>query len=213
MARKKRTTQEKSPNSNSYRVISHQAEESPFPRQKPSVFRPRSDSCNILGQPGPPPRSPSDNRHNRPNPNSVGFLRQDVRLLNEPVCNVMTAGARDEHQWWPTSRFTEEPAHKAPYTRDTTMRNDFQYSQRVKGSARHTSNPHGTAARGAVPVNLLREADGSQRFWKEGISYEHQYNSRTDPSYPIRATRHGAFVVTRTAPPMDTKMQLPPIAT
>ena len=38
-----------------------------------------------------------------------------------------------------------------------------------------------------VPVNMLKKSDGTQRWLKEGISYEHQYNSRLDPSYPIRS--------------------------
>jgi len=35
-------------------------------------------------------------------------------------------------------------------------------------------------------VNLLPNCDLSKRFWKEGVSFEHQYNSRLDPSYPPR---------------------------
>jgi len=194
MARKKRVTQKYSPNS--YRVISSNAESFPLP-PKPTDdwYRVKSD-FNILGQTAnqPTPRSSKDHRHNRPNPNAVGFLRQDVRLLNEPVCNVFTSSTRDEqHSWWP-SRVSEDPLHKPAHTLDTTMRQDFQYKDGVKGSARHTFNPNSNAVRGAVPVNNLREADGSQRVWKEAISYEHQYNSRAEPSYPIRAKRHGSFV-------------------
>lgn len=37
-----------------------------------------------------------------------------------------------------------------------------------------------------VPVNFLRAKDEKQRFFKEKISYEHQYNSRNKPNYPIR---------------------------
>jgi len=38
----------------------------------------------------------------------------------------------------------------------------------------------------SVPVNLLPNCESSKRFWKEGVSFEHQYNSRLDPSYPPR---------------------------
>ena len=38
-----------------------------------------------------------------------------------------------------------------------------------------------------VPVNYLPEKDGHQRFFKERISYEHQYDSRFDKNYPIRS--------------------------
>ena len=39
-----------------------------------------------------------------------------------------------------------------------------------------------------VPVNFLPEKDGGQRFFKEQISYEHQYDSRWGKNYPIRST-------------------------
>ena len=37
-----------------------------------------------------------------------------------------------------------------------------------------------------APVNFLKTPSGKQRFLKEGISYEHQFNSRLDASYPAR---------------------------
>jgi len=193
MARKKKVDQKYSPNS--YRVISQKAESFPLPLRASTSSKIQSD-VNILGQNAnqPAPRSSKDHRHNRPNPNAVGFLRHDVRLLMEPVCDVHTKLTKDEqHRWWP-SRVSEEPLCKPPHTLDTTMRQDYTHKEGVKGSARHTNNPNSNAVRGAVPVNNLREADGSQRVWKENISYEHQYNSRAQPSYPIRAKRHGSFV-------------------
>ena len=33
----------------------------------------------------------------------------------------------------------------------------------------------------------MKDHDGTQGFYKEKLSYEHQYNSRTDPNYPIRS--------------------------
>ena len=38
-----------------------------------------------------------------------------------------------------------------------------------------------------VPVNFLHQPNGKQTLLQEGISYEHQYNCREDPSYPIRS--------------------------
>lgn len=37
-----------------------------------------------------------------------------------------------------------------------------------------------------VPVNFLGATDGQKRIFQEKISFEHQYNSRSDPNYPIR---------------------------
>lgn len=38
-----------------------------------------------------------------------------------------------------------------------------------------------------APVTFMKDHDGTQGFYKEKLSYEHQYNSRTDPNYPIRS--------------------------
>lgn len=38
----------------------------------------------------------------------------------------------------------------------------------------------------AAPVTWLNSPDGRQRILREGISYEHQYDSRLDPNYPPR---------------------------
>lgn len=38
----------------------------------------------------------------------------------------------------------------------------------------------------SVPVNFLAARDGEKRIYQEKISYEHQYDSRKDPNYPIR---------------------------
>ena len=37
-----------------------------------------------------------------------------------------------------------------------------------------------------APITALRTPNMKQRLWKEQISFEHQYNSRSDPSYPVR---------------------------
>lgn len=189
MARKKRVNEKYCPNS--YRVISYEEEK----RDKAPIgaFKMPSN-VNMLGQSS-EPKSLFEHRKNRPNPTSVGFLSQDVRLLNEPICHVQTSGTSSEqHSWWP-SRANEPNKHQPVHTLDTTFRQDYQQREAMKkGSARHTANPNKRPALGSVPVNFLREPDGVQRVWKEKISYEHKYNCRTEPQYPIRAKRHGAFV-------------------
>lgn len=144
------------------------------------------------------PKPVPDYRVHRPHPGSCGFLRHNVRLLNEPICSVYTELTRDEqNQWWP-SRVSNEPLQVPPRTNDTIYRGDFVERERTAeitfGSLRHTSNPNKEPALGTVPVNFLRPKSGKQRFFKEKISYEHQYNSRNNPNYPIRGKRHGSFV-------------------
>ncbi|XP_070577626.1 uncharacterized protein C2orf73-like [Ptychodera flava] len=139
------------------------------------------------------PLSPA--RKNNPHPGDVGFLRQDVALLNEPICYVGTKTTRHEqNDWWP-SRTSNEPLKKPPYRDDSTMRKDFQYSSESKpsGLTRHGCNPNIHAAHGIVPINHLHSKRGP-RLLVEKISYEHQYDSRHSTNNPIRGKRHGSFV-------------------
>lgn len=191
IARKKPVHEKYQPNS--YRVISYEAEN--WQRPEPTTTVTTTKNYNVIGQASDKYFAAVEHRKNRPNPNHVGFLSQDVRLLNEPVCNVYTDSCLSEQDhWWP-SRTSDQPLKKPEHTLDTTVRDDFQYrGDKVGGNTRHSSNPNKVPAHGIAPVNLMREKDGKQRFWKEGISYEHQYNSRTDPQYPIRGKRHGSFV-------------------
>lgn len=205
MARKKKVTEKYEPNS--YRVISQQAE--PIGAERLSKLPPilQMPDVNILGQGSSDTRSTSEFRHNRPNPLHVNFLRQDVKLLNEPVCNVYTKETRPQQcDWWP-HQSSDKPLAKPPHTLDSTVRSDYQYrGSGIKGNTRHSSNPNKEPALGSAPVNFMRKPDGKQRFWKEGISYEHQYNSRLDPQYPIRGKRHGGFVWDEFPPHEVTRM-------
>ena len=217
---------------NSYRVISTDAEN----WMKP-VFSTSTTIVdqNLIGQPADPNRPFREFRCNRPNANHVGFLRQNVKLLNEPLCDVHSADtASEQHQWWP-HRTTKGIEKKPEHTLDTTVRNDYQWRCSYPiGNTRHSANPNKHPVRGsgtylmiyfetylghfspfytckftqyltqiscvvnqwiiaillllfiAVPVNFLRDLSGQQRLLKEGISYEHQYDARGNPSYPPR---------------------------
>ncbi|KAH9515106.1 hypothetical protein Btru_019245 [Bulinus truncatus] len=148
------------------------------------------------------PQNLPDYRAHNPQPTSCGFLDKNVRFLNEPICNVYTKPVQhEERKWWP-SQANCGSLHIPPYAEDTHYRIDFNYrwGEKPKFSGRHSSNPNKVPAVGAVPVNFLREKDGSQRFYKEGLSYEHLYNSRSDPNYPNRGRRQGAFVWSRMDP-------------
>ena len=89
--------------------------------------------------------SAPDYRANKPHPGSCGFLRYNVRFLNEPVCSVFTDCTKSEQQqWWP-SRTSNEPLHEPPKTKDTIYRADFSSERECiqldPGSTRHTANP------------------------------------------------------------------------
>ncbi|KAF6022682.1 C2orf73 [Bugula neritina] len=122
----------------------------------------------------------------------VTYLRRNVRTLNHPVCYVPSA--QESEHWWP-SRVPSETRPNPSSTKDTTMRSDYNWTEEHQsyGSSRHKYS-NDKAALGAVPVNHLPEKTGRQRFFKEMISYDHQYDSRKMNNYPIRSTRHGAYV-------------------
>lgn len=203
IARKKRVPERYNPDS--FRVISTTAEDAhpKFPGDQiysspeqeqvkrgitlPNIY---NRSTQVL------PKEVPDYRVHRPHPNSCGFLRHNVRILNEPICSVYTGETHQEqHQWWP-SRTSDEPLHIPPKTKDTIYRDGYMRDEPMsaKGFTRHASNPNKEAALGVVPVNFLKAKDGQPRIFEEKISFEHQYNCRVDPNYPIRNKRHGSFV-------------------
>lgn len=110
-----------------------------------------NNNNNIIGQPVKEKYGSlnMEHRKNRPNPNHCGFLRQNVSLLCEPVCDVYTDNSHHEQwSWWP-SRTSNTPVKKSEHTLDTTVREDFQYrGADVPGNTRHISNPNVTAAHG-----------------------------------------------------------------
>lgn len=132
---------------------------------------------------------------NNPHPADVGFLRQDCKVLHEPICHVKTKvniyGENDKH-WWP-SRTSEDP-HKVPkYSQNSTNRADYKQWSGITSDGRHGNNPHKTATSGIVPVNHLPAQNGP-RLIVERISYQHGYDSRKSPNQPQRGKLHGNFV-------------------
>ncbi|XP_074650380.1 ciliary microtubule inner protein 6-like [Tubulanus polymorphus] len=193
VSRKKEVLQKYAPNT--FRVISGDAE------QMNGIFTSRfpAQAARLPNLPyGPVEKKPvpSDDRWNNPHPFHCKFLRQNVRLINEPICTVYTHPVRQEQNlWWP-SRTSNEPLKAPPVTSDSTYRKDYHQSKNLisNGNGRHAANTQKHPALGIVPVNSLMKPNGDVRVHKEKISYEHKYNCRLDPNYPIRAKRHGAFV-------------------
>ncbi|KAK3092228.1 hypothetical protein FSP39_000052 [Pinctada imbricata] len=192
-------------NPDSFRVISQDAETThpkynPVPdyrpptpeRERTGVILPDIYNRNTQVM----PKTQPDFRANKPHPGSCGFLRHNVRGLNEPICSVFTRDTHvEQNQWWP-SRTSNDPLDEPPKTKDTTYRGDFMKDEYgdLHRTTRHESNLNREAALGAVPVNFLRNKDGSQRVYKETKSYEHDYNCRSATNYPIRGRRVGSFV-------------------
>ncbi|KAK3591550.1 hypothetical protein CHS0354_041594 [Potamilus streckersoni] len=213
ISRKKRVPGRYNPDT--FRVISTEAEEhyQPFETSPPSCQEWKKSASGLQlpdiynRNTQVFPKSVPDYRANRPHPSSCGFLRHNVRLLNEPVCSVFTESTNAEQaQWWP-SWVSSEPLQKPPHTLDTIYREDYhrEKSMDQHGSLRHTANPNTEPAHGIVPVNFLRPRDDSQQLIQENISYEHMYNCRNDQNYPIRSKRHGALVWKRMRPDMAQK--------
>lgn len=96
------------------------------------------------------PKEVPDYRAHRPHPNSCGFLRHNVRVLNDPICSVYTGETHPEQdQWWP-SRTSNEPLRVPPKTKDTIYREGYMNEGPMsnKGYSRHEANPNKDAAFG-----------------------------------------------------------------
>ena len=134
--------------------------------------------------------------NNKPHPTNVTFLRQNPRFICEPICYVKTAADSPVTfpAWWPDESLTKPP--KIPtHSFDSTSRTDYRPPpfphDRV---TRYSSN----LAIQVTPAGIIPQGSqtSSAKIPKvvEKISYEHQFNSRLDPSHPIRGRRHGSFI-------------------
>lgn len=120
------------------------------------------------------PHSAPDFRINKPHPGSCGFLRHNVRSLNEPICSVYTDIPSDQQQhWWP-SRVSNEPLQIPPRTIDTVYRVDFLEKEQKTvpfGSTRHTSNPNKEPALGTGRHSLIQHLKKKFFYFSFFFSY------------------------------------------
>lgn len=148
-----------------------------------------------------PQRIASASRKNKPQPKAVTFLRQNPRFVCEPICHVDTTvqeeKKRNVHSWWPEETI-QSPVKKPVYSLSSTSRTDyknFSFCSPQTGYSRHENLsfnvPRSKGAVGIVPG--YRSSEHAHPIL-EKISYEHQFNSRLDPSHPVRGKRHGCFV-------------------
>ena len=137
--------------------------------------------------------------NNKPHPTNVTFLRQNPRFICEPICYVKTGvdSQQTYPSWWPEE--LPEKSSKVPqYSFDSTARSDYrpppfphERSMMHTGSLAMRSTP---ATNGIIPQAVLTKTACKTPKVIEKISYEHQFNSRLDPSHPIRGRRHGSFI-------------------
>ncbi|XP_038073924.1 uncharacterized protein C2orf73 homolog [Patiria miniata] len=140
-------------------------------------------------------------RLHKPHPSQVGFLLQDCRLMHEPICDVKpqskaVSADPEGNMWWKWQVGNGEVVKRTPpkYSYHSTNRDQFRTPEKPQlGQTRHGSNPGTYASSGIVPVTRLPSEKGP-RLLVEHISYDHQYNSRTNPSEPIRGKKHGSIV-------------------
>jgi len=137
--------------------------------------------------------------NNKPHPTNVTFLRQNPRFICEPICYVKTTvDSQETHpSWWPEElpeKSTKVPQHSF----DSTARSDYrpppiphERSMIHSGSLAIQGTP---ATNGMIPPQAILKTGCKAPKVVEKISYEHQFNSRLDPSHPIRGRRHGSFI-------------------
>ncbi|XP_064174874.1 uncharacterized protein C2orf73-like [Anguilla rostrata] len=186
--RKKRVPE--SFHSNTYRIFDENAPErlDSFKVYKDHIFPSRSaEEINLY------------KTHNNPQPHNVKFIRTNVRWLNAPISHMETKSTEaDQSHWWPNG-CDQGVTPKAPYSRDSIQRRDFQAPPHSSTRCtRGGCNPHTMAASAIVPS--LGTVD-EQKVLQESMSFIHQYNSRRLKDQPYQGKRHGAFVWREVPPP------------
>lgn len=136
--------------------------------------------------------------NNKPHPTNVTFLRQNPRFICEPICYVKTAvdSPVTHPSWWPDElpeKTTKVPQHSF----DSTARSDYRPPpfphERLTRHSSNLATQATSAATGIVSQGVHKTGSKASKV-VEKISYEHQFNSRLDPSQPIRGRRHGSFI-------------------
>lgn len=147
-----------------------------------------------------PQRAVSPTRKNKPQPTAVTFLRQNPRFVCEPICHVDTLIPKDDTlcSWWP-NEIKDHAIIKPKYTYHSTSRADYKNfsleSPRGTSYSRHEIlNQRAPKPEGNIQILPGCSSPQVMPNMLEKISYEHQFNSRRDPSFPVRGRRHGCFV-------------------
>ncbi|XP_050979071.1 uncharacterized protein C2orf73 homolog [Labeo rohita] len=99
---------------------------------------------------------------NVPHPHNARFITTNVRFLNEPIAHMKTRHAEtDQFTWWSNSPKEDGPV-KAPYSKGSTQRSDFQPIRAAPVRERETNRP---AATGIIPaLNSFEQSEKPQDF-------------------------------------------------
>lgn len=133
---------------------------------------------------------------NKPHPTNVTFLRQNPRFICEPICYVKTSMKPPViyPSWWP-DEVPEQQTKVPERSSDSTSRTDYPPPPIPHDQiTRYSSN----LAMQVTPAGIFHQGPHKSGVHTpkivEKISYEHQFNSRLDPSHPVRGRRHGSFI-------------------
>ncbi|KAI6656491.1 hypothetical protein LOD99_1287 [Oopsacas minuta] len=128
-------------------------------------------------------------------PSKFGFLCQNVRFLNQPICSLVgdqkKVDYRQQFKAQNVSLISPDTSDKIPppkYTKDSTQRQDYPNFSEVR-----PERPMCVAQQPAQGIVPGVSSDGGNQK-REKISYEHNYDSRIDSNYPPRGKRLGSFV-------------------
>lgn len=126
---------------------------------------------------------------NRDNPHKVGFLYENPRFINEPICFANTKSTdKKQSDWW-TQCIANKEKLVPQYKPDTVFRSDYKVivDPPVRAT-RFSSKPQQniTGTQGIVP-NI-----NSNSLHNERISFQHQFDCRTGRKE--RGKLHGSFV-------------------
>lgn len=145
-----------------------------------------------------PQQNVTSGPNNKPHPTNVTFLRQNPRFICEPICYVKTTvdSPVKYPSWWPEE--LPEKSSKVPQKSfDSTARSDYRPPpfppERLTTYSSNLAMQVAPVASGILPQAVRKTGSKTSKV-VEKISYEHQFNSRLDPSQPIRGRRHGSFI-------------------
>lgn len=205
ITRKKRVPSKYNPNT--YRVVAYDENDEPTKYPEVSSDLREVDPLGVHVNNRPDmlfhsskvlPYDLTDYRINKPQSKKCCFLRQNSRTLNEPVCFVYTKFQPIGH--WIAPQLPPLRKTSPTYKSDTVFRKDFcgnKNEMYVTCTMSHGANVIQNTALNSFHVNNLQEKDVNVN---EKISYEHCYDSRNDPNYPLRGKRQGSFVWTKCLP-------------
>ncbi|KAL1006211.1 hypothetical protein UPYG_G00069310 [Umbra pygmaea] len=153
-------------------------------------------------------RDPTDHdhhkTHNIPQPYNIKFIRSNVKFLNAPISHMETESTKAEQwHWWP-NKMKDHVGTKAPYSKASTQRQDYQAPQQTHTLVRHGRNLNRAPASGIISHTEPPSKDGqvvptlnsigNPKVSMEHKSFIHQNNSRLLIDQRCQEKRHRTFV-------------------